>query len=429
MKVLLTGAFGNIGKSTLEELARREHVVRCFDVPTKSNQKAAQRYSEMFGKQIEVMWGDLRRPQDVAQAVQGQEVVIHLAFIIPKMSATGIESEKAPDWACEINVGGTRNLLQAIEAQPEPPKLIFASSYHVFGRTQHLPPPRTVLDPVDPVEHYTRHKIECERMVQSLRSDWAIFRLSASMPFAIRLDPGMFDVPLDNRMEYVHSRDVALAFANALETDAVWGRLLLIGGGPRCQYRFREIVERILGAMGVGALPESAFSTVPFCTDWVDTSISQKLLHYQTRDLDDYVREMRALLGFRIPLIRLLRPLVRRWVLSRSPYYHRRTTMPAPVQAASTQASDPTPSDEQARIAERVAQTPSLFVSAMPLTPEVKALLSETVKTLKGKARLRFMARAVEALGDEGTHKAEQELGWSRKAILSGLRELRGKTA
>ncbi len=424
MNVLLTGAFGNIGKSTLEELARRGHAVRCFDVSTRSNRKTAQRYSKMFGSQIEVMWGDLRRPQDVVQAVQDQDVVIHLAFIIPKMSSTGVESEKAPDWAYEINVGGTHNLLQAVEAQPEPPRLIFASSYHVFGRTQHLPPPRTVLDPVDPVEHYTRHKIECERMVQSLRSDWAIFRLSASMPFAIRLDPGMFDVPLDNRMEYVHSRDVALAFANALETDAVWGRLLLIGGGPRCQYRFREIVGRILGSMGVGALPESAFSTVPFCTDWVDTSISQKLLRYQTRDLDDYVREMRALLGFRIPLIHLFRPLVRRWVLGRSPYYRRRRAAPEPLPAA-----ERNPAEERARIAEQVAQTPSLFVSALPLTPEVKALLSETVKTLKGKARLRFMARAVEALGDEGTHKAEQELGWSRQAILSALRELHGKTA
>ncbi len=413
MNVLLTGAFGNIGKSTLEELIRREHTVRCFDLPTKANLKTAHRYSARYGSQIDLAWGDLRRPEDVARAVQGQQVVIHLAFIIPKLSATGIESEKAPDWAYAINVGGTRNLIEAISAQPDPPKLIFASSYHVFGRTQHLPPPRTVLDPVVPVEHYTRHKIECERMVQALQSDWAIFRLSASMPFSIRLDPGMFDVPLNNRMEYVHSRDVALAFANALETDAVWGRLLLIGGGPRCQYYFREIVERILGAMGLGMLPEEAFSTVPFCTDWVDTTISQKLLRYQTRDLDDYIREMKALLGFRILLIRLFRPLVRRWVLSRSPYYRRR----AAASASSTTVEPATPSP-----------SPSAMLAAgIPLTPEVKTLLTETASLLKGKARLRFVARVVAALGEGGVQKAEQELGWPPQMISSALRQ--SKTA
>lgn len=417
MNVLLTGAFGNIGKSTLEELVRRGHTVRCFDLPAKANLKAAQSYVARYGSQIEPMWGDLRRPDDVARAVQGQHAVIHLAFIIPKLSATGIESEKAPDLAYEVNVGGTRNLIQAISAQSEPPRLIFASSYHVFGRTQHLPPPRTVLDPVVPVEHYTRHKIECERMVQTLQSDWAIFRLSASMPFSIRLDPGMFDVPLDNRMEYVHSRDVALAFANALETDAVWGRLLLIGGGPRCQYRFREIVERILGAMGVGMLPGEAFSTVPFCTDWVDTTISQKLLRYQTRDLDDYVREMKQLLGLRIVLIRLFRPLVRRWVLSRSPYYRRRKAASVPAAEPATQ---PVAVQPEASI--------SMLAGGISLTPEVKSLLGEAASALKGKARLRFIARVIYALGEGGAQKAEQEFGWTRQTILSALRELPSKS-
>ena len=38
---------------------------------------------------------------------------------------------------------GTRNLLEALKCQPVPPRLIFASSLHVFGRTQDQPPPRT----------------------------------------------------------------------------------------------------------------------------------------------------------------------------------------------------------------------------------------------------------------------------------------------
>ena len=65
MKVLLTGAFGNVGTSTLEELAERGHQVRCFDLQTKANRRTAKR----FAGQMEVVWGDLRNPEAVADAV------------------------------------------------------------------------------------------------------------------------------------------------------------------------------------------------------------------------------------------------------------------------------------------------------------------------------------------------------------------------
>jgi len=317
MNVLLTGAFGNVGKSALAELLRQGHTVRCFDLKTRANERAARR----FRGRIEVVWGDLRCPEDIAAAVRDQDVVVHLAFIIPKMSATGIESEARPNWAREVNVGGTRNLLDAMQALPRPPKLIFASSYHVFGRTQDQLPPRTVLDPVRPIEHYAHHKVACEHMVRASGMDWAIFRLAATLPLAIQLDPGMFDVPLENRMEFVYTRDVGLAIANGVGSEGVWGRVLLIGGGARCQYTYQEIVQRILEAMEVGMLPEQAFGSVPFCTDWLDTSESQRLLRYQRGDLGDYIEEMVSLLGYRRYLIRAFRPLVRRWLLRKSPYF------------------------------------------------------------------------------------------------------------
>ena len=68
-------------------------------------------------------------------------------------------------------------------------------------------------------------------------------------------------------------------------------------------------------------LPREAFGSTPFPTDWVDTAESQRLLRYQRRDLGDYIQEMSALLGFRRRLIRLFRPLVRLWLLRKSPYF------------------------------------------------------------------------------------------------------------
>jgi nucleoside-diphosphate-sugar epimerase len=319
MRVLLTGAFGNVGTSALEELAKRGHQVRCFDLKTKGNKRTARQ----FEGQMEIVWGDLRRSDAVAAAVGDQDVVVHLAFIIPKMSATGVESERRPDWARRINIGGTRNLLNAMKALLNPPKLIFASSYHVFGQTQGQVPPRTASDPVCPTEHYSRHKVACERMIELSGLEWAIFRLAATLPLSIQLDPGMFDVPLWNRMEFVHTRDVGVAIANGVTSDDIWGRTLLIGGGPRCQYTYREIVQGILEAMEVGMLPEEAFGSEPFPTDWVDSTESQRLLRYQQRDLKDYIAEMVERAGYRRHLIRWSRPLVRCWLLMRSPSYRR----------------------------------------------------------------------------------------------------------
>jgi len=319
MKVLLTGAFGNVGQSTLQEMIKQGHSVRCFDLKTKANEGIARK----FGKQIEVVWGDLRCPEDVQAAVHGREVVVHLAFIIPKLSATGIESESNPGWAYEVNVGGTRNLLKAMAALPKPPRIIFTSSLHVYGRTQDQPPPRTALDPVQPLEHYTRHKIECEQMIKASSLQWTILRLAATLPVRLILDPGMFDVPLDNRIEFVHTRDVGLAITNAINSEDIWGKTLLIGGGPSCQFYYRDLVQQILEAIGIGMLPEQAFASIPFCTDWLDTAESQQLLHYQQHTLDDYIQDLLTLLSYKRHLIRLFRPMVRYWLLRKSPYWQR----------------------------------------------------------------------------------------------------------
>ena len=73
----------------------------------------------------------------------------------------------------------------------------------------------------------------------------------------------------------------------------------------------------------MGMLPAEAFGTVPFAMDWLDTAESQRLLRYQTRSFDDYRRDLRALLGPRRALLRLLRPTVRAHLLAQSPYYRR----------------------------------------------------------------------------------------------------------
>ena len=60
----------------------------------------------------------------------------------------------------------------------------------------------------------------------------------------------------------------------------------------------------------------------------------------------------------------------------------------------------------------------------MELTSEVKALLLNTAKDLKGSALRMFMARTVQVLGEGGQRLAERELGWNRGTIFKGMREV-----
>jgi nucleoside-diphosphate-sugar epimerase len=317
MKILLTGAFGNVGISALDELIKKEHTVRCFDLKNRRNEKIAKKYE---GK-IQIFWGSLCDPDSLEEAVKDVDVVVHLAFIIPKLSITGKESEKEPEFARKVNVDGTRNLINAMEKLENTPKLIFTSSLHIYGRTQDKKPPRKIYDHVTPVEHYSQHKIECEDMIRKSSLNWCIFRLAATLPISITLDPGMFDVPLNNRIEYVHTKDVGLAIANAVENKDVWGKTLHIGGGKECQFYYGDMIKQILNAMTVGMLPEELFLKVDFPVDWLDTNESEAILHYQTRTLKNYIKDMKELLGIRINFITMFRPLVRLSLFKKSPFY------------------------------------------------------------------------------------------------------------
>ena len=100
MKVLITGAFGNIGLSATQELLRRGHDVRCFDLKKKENLKVAKRIKA----KAESVLGDLRNPEDVALVVKDRDVVVHLAFVIPRLSSTGVSSEEEPQWARSVDL-------------------------------------------------------------------------------------------------------------------------------------------------------------------------------------------------------------------------------------------------------------------------------------------------------------------------------------
>jgi len=308
MRVLVTGAFGNIGSSVVAQLRGRGHQVRCFDVPSKVNLRRARGATN-------VVWADIRDEEAVQRAVRGQDVVVHLAYVIPP------HVNENPETAREINVGGTTSVLDAVTRHDS--RVLFASTLDVYGPTQHLEPPRRVDDPAVATDAYSTHKIRCEELVRKSPQPWAIYRFAdVPPPQARRPHPIMFEIPLDNRIELVHRDDAGLAVANGVEAD-IWGRTWLIGGGPGCQVRYRDLLYRSMAPYGLGELPESAFSTEPYCTDWLDTEESQRVLRFQRHTFDEIMADVVACGRPALPtrlVLPLVRPLARRQILKLSPH-------------------------------------------------------------------------------------------------------------
>lgn len=285
MHVLLTGAFGNLGLNTLHHLLAQGHSVTCLDLDTPRNRKVA---AGIDGN-IRIVWGDITHPDTVREAVRSADAIVHHAAMLPP--ATDLFPEKA--W--QVNVEATQLLITTLKASKLDGVFVYPSSLTVFGITQDREPPRRVMEPVNPTDEYTRAKVACEEALRKSGLNYVILRVGV----AIGLDHSkagldvlrsQFAVAPDNRLEFVHPDDVALACANALARPAAWKRILLLGGGKSCQIRQRDMINGVFGAAGFH-FDDSAFGNEPFYTDWLDTRESQSVLEFQRHSWADFTDE------------------------------------------------------------------------------------------------------------------------------------------
>lgn len=316
LKILLTGAFGNVGLSTLKEMLKRNYDIRVFDIKTSKNKRIAWKYK----KKVEIIWGDIRKEKDVRKAVEDIDVVIHIAAIIPPLA------DKKPKLAEAVNVGGTKNIITAMESQLKKQRLIFTSSVAVYGDRLENP----LITPEDPLnpnhdDEYAKQKIECEELIRNSNLEWVIFRLTYIVSLnKLQMDPLMFEMPLDTCIEICDTKDVGLALTNAVENKDIWGNILHIAGGERCRISYREYLKEMLGIFGIGfeELPEEAFRRERgFHCGFMTTKKSQELLNYQRYTLDDYFSAVRK----KVAIIRffniVFKPIMQKYLLNKSHYY------------------------------------------------------------------------------------------------------------
>ncbi|NNE19296.1 MAG: NAD(P)-dependent oxidoreductase [Myxococcales bacterium] len=295
-RVVVTGACGNIGAHVVDLLVQRGYSVRAVDLDKAGCRRTAARW----GDQVEMRFGSVCNEALVREVVSGVDHVIHLAAMVPP----GTDVDQAAGYA--VNVGATRLLVAACEAQAKPPRLTFTSTAAIWGRNDQVDGPRRADEEVSPSDNYSRQKAECEAMLESSSLSTVILRIAMTPPVAPgALSPFVFDMHPDMRVEFTHPKDQALAIVNSLVVDEeVVGKTLCLGGGARNRYRYREFMNMAFAAMGIPALPRSAFGDALFLTDWVDSETSQAILDYQRRGADEYFEEVGAELGRALPLVK-----------------------------------------------------------------------------------------------------------------------------
>ncbi|MFX0033200.1 MAG: NAD-dependent epimerase/dehydratase family protein [Promethearchaeota archaeon] len=317
MKILVTGAFGNVGLSTLDQLLKRNHEVRIIEIKSKKNKKLAKKYKS----KIEIVWGDLRNSNDVEKAIDGQDIVIHLAAIIPPLA------DYNPELAEAVNVGGTINVLNMIKKQKKMPKLIFTSSIAVYG-DRRLNPLIKVSDPLNPSrgDFYALTKISAEKAIKESGIEFLILRLTyITSVDKLDMDPLMFHMPLDTCIEICDTKDVGLALANAVNSNKVWGETMHIAGGEQCRTNYKDYINTMMEIFGLGEqlLPEQAFAKKDFHCGYMDTERSQKIFDYQYHTLNDYYNEVREKVGTKKPFFKIFKRTIKYHLLKRSEPYLR----------------------------------------------------------------------------------------------------------
>lgn len=130
-RVLVTGGAGFVGSHTVDALLRAGHDVRVFDSLT--SQVHPQGRPDYLARDIDFQIGDMRDMAAVQKAVDGVDVIIHLA------AAVGVgQSMYEISRYMEENTQGTANLLQVLlDNKLKLEKLIVASSMSIYGEGQY----------------------------------------------------------------------------------------------------------------------------------------------------------------------------------------------------------------------------------------------------------------------------------------------------
>lgn len=284
MRALVTGATGFIGSHLVDVLLARGHEVVALV-------RDATRLKGRSDPKLAVAIGDLTRPDSIASAARGTDVVFHLAAALRARSDADYEA---------VNAEGTRAVLDAARATGVQ-RIVYVSSL-AAGGPSFEGRPLTGDDPPRPISSYGRTKLAGETLIRNAPDapPWIILR---PPPVYGPRDRDLFVVlrtinrgllPIlgsgTQLIPMVHVADLALATALAGEAD-IENRVYYIT--DRSHYTFRDVLEAMARALGKNPLRVR----VPLWAIRAGGAVGQALYDWTGRPMvlnNDKVRELEA---------------------------------------------------------------------------------------------------------------------------------------
>lgn len=273
MRILITGGAGFIGSHLADELLAHGHEVRALDSLVEQVHGPGQRRPVYLNPRVELLVGDIRDGEAVAEALDGVDVVYHFA------AAVGVgQSMDMPALYVSVNTVGTAVLLEALRWHPVE-RLVVASSMSVYGEGARLwgePVPTTEDHPPLPASVYALTKLDQERLCLVLGKAAGVPtvalrffnvygpRQSLTNPytgilaiFAARLLAGQPPIVFEDgeqRRDFVHVSDVARACRMAMDAPDAVGQAINIGSGSWATVR--QVAELLADGLGMDISPE-----------------------------------------------------------------------------------------------------------------------------------------------------------------------------
>lgn len=245
MKILVTGGAGYVGSVLVPELLRKGYEVRVLDNLMYEQTSLIPYFIE---DNFEFIKGDVRDIETVEEAVDGVDMIIHLAAIVGAPAC-----KKDRKTAEAINYHGTVNV---DNARNDSQKLIYASTGSVYGALKKV---CTEESPTNPLSIYGRTKLEAEKQViQS--GNVIVYRFATGFGLSprLRLDllPNDFVLgALKNRYlviydrsfkrTFIHVRDIVRSYIFGIENfDRLRGEVYNVGS-EKVNYTKEEIAKVI----------------------------------------------------------------------------------------------------------------------------------------------------------------------------------------
>ena len=278
--VLITGGAGSVGKLVAQRLCDQGGRVRVFDLPQMD-------FSGLEDKKgIEIIRGDLTKPEAVEGAIQDVGAVIHLAAIM----RPGSEKNRAVAFA--VNVDGTTRLAEMLKRANPEAGFVFSSSVATYGDTTGEKLPITIDQPQQAIDIYSESKIAAEKSLRQIYPGAVILRISGISIPSIQSPPEVWPFMADQRIEFIHRDDVIKALCTAFKEERAKGKVFNITGGSTWRTTGWAYVKDYFDLLGV-SMDEARFMEQPGWCDWYDTDASQDILHYQNTPYQNHLDRLR----------------------------------------------------------------------------------------------------------------------------------------